>query len=200
MTPSADRPKLANPIAKVPLQALIIPAGWTVSWHSFHAIDPDASLENLIALGLMDGDKTQEDGSDSDESDGTDSSIDLWQSTLSRFFKGSCLWRAHRNDYACEISLEWAPEGDPDGYYWLTEGRSRTITFAKKSKKRIRRAVENIELCYNLEPPVDWIPGFNRELKSRSRQEIVMTLNKWISDGTRYKSPRVQANQVQQGD
>ena len=116
------------------------------------------------------------------------------------FFAESCLWRGHRNDYACEISLEWAPQAAQDGYYWLTEGRSRTITFTKKNKKRIRRTVENIELCYNLEPPVDWIPGFHREFKSRSRQEIVTTLNEWLQDGTTYAPPRIKVTQVNQMD
>ncbi|MEM9216412.1 MAG: hypothetical protein AAGD25_18950 [Cyanobacteria bacterium P01_F01_bin.150] len=173
----------------VPLHPLAIPTGWIVAWNCFYAIDPDSSLETLDKRGLLSSDELAEISSNPQ-------TIDVWTDIVGPFFAESCLWRAHRKDYACEISLEWTPQGDKGGYYWLTEGRSRSITFAKKSKKRIRRTVENIELCYSLEPPVAWIPGFHRELKSRSRQDIAMALNQWLDDSNSYQAPKIRANQV----
>lgn len=175
----------------IPLQALAVPTGWTVTWNSFYAIDPDSSIEALESQGILSSDTLSEQSSNPQPS----SIIDVWADIVSPFFSESCLWRGHRNDYACELSLEWTPQADQDGYYWLTEGRSRSITFVKKNKKRIRRTVENIELCYKLEAPVDWIPGFHRELKSRSRPEIVTALNQWLAEGNDYQSPKIRTNQ-----
>ena len=184
-----------NPI---PLQALAIPTGWTIAWNSFYAIDPDSSLTSLESQGLLSLNAAIEQSSNP-QTPSAPSTIDIWADILSPFFAESCLWRGHRNDYACEISLEWAPQGEQEGYYWLTEGRSRSISFAKKNKKRIRRTVQDIELCYRLESPVDWIPGFHRELKTRSRLEIVEALNQWLADGNDYQPEKIKAKQVGQG-
>lgn len=188
-------------LQRIPLQPLVIPTGWTVTWNAFYAVDPDSSIEDLKSQGSLSPDiinKLLPESQPHAPQPHASQPIDVWTEVVSPLFSESCLWRGHRNDYACEISLEWAPQGDKDGYYWLTEGRSRSIVFAKKNKKRIRRSVENIELCYELEAPVDWIPGFYRELKSRSRTDIVDALNQWLSESNDYQPDKIKAKQVSQ--
>lgn len=198
-------------LPSIPLQSLIIPTGWTVTWNDFYAVDPDSSVEDLKSQGVLSPEflsrlteESQPSESQANEPQPSEPQrqkspiIDVWTDIVSPFFSKSCLWRGHRNDYACELSLEWAPQGDKNGYYWLTEGRSRSISFNKKTKKRIRRSVENIELSYKLEAPVDWIPGFYRELKSRSRREIVDALNQWLVDSNDYQPDKIKAKQVSQ--
>lgn len=168
--PSALSMQPTNRVNGIQHHPLVIPAGWSVEWNSFYAIDPDASFDEVEKLGLLNPEYLN--GKNADRED-----IDLWQDVLATFFDSSWLWLGHRNDYACAIALEWTPMAEKHGCYWLTEKRSRLITFSQEPKKRIRRTVENTKICYEAKPSVSWSSEVFRELESRSRQEIVDTMN-----------------------
>lgn len=155
-------------IANLPLQTLQVPGGWRVIINHFYEIDPDDDLAGRQILHL---DPAR--------------IIDPWDDVLLYYFDHSSLWYATRNDGRYYLDLEWSPMGQRDGHFIIRQYHAQPIMFSHPPKRTLKQKRDNIEISYELTPPVIWPDSSERVFESRDRKQIVSTLNQWLCECSR---------------